>query len=134
MFSTPRYLHPAVPGEYLVADHAFYDTFTLPMCTIAYYDVTNWVESIIMRVLSTTASSDLDPLMQTHASCYHLQDLVVIHYVHSTAHHSWSDSNDSPSYVAKIGFGDDCSMICCQYNKGEYKITVLFVQYEGTPP
>jgi hypothetical protein len=57
----------------------------------------------------------------------------VIHCVHSTARHSCSYSNDSPSYVAKIGFGDDCSMICCQYNKGEYKRTVLLVQYEGTP-
>jgi hypothetical protein len=29
---------------------------------VAYYDSTDWVESI-MHVLSTTASSDLDPLM-----------------------------------------------------------------------
>eukprot|EP00978_Attheya_sp_CCMP212_P046739 scaffold408897_cov83-Attheya_sp.AAC.1 len=43
---------------------------------VAYYDSTDWVESI-MHVLTTTASSDLDPLMLKHASSYNLQDLVL---------------------------------------------------------
>eukprot|EP00978_Attheya_sp_CCMP212_P013396 scaffold33696_cov35-Attheya_sp.AAC.1 len=43
---------------------------------VAYYDSTDWVESV-MHVLSTTASSDLDPLMPKHASSYHLQGLVL---------------------------------------------------------
>eukprot|EP00978_Attheya_sp_CCMP212_P013397 scaffold33697_cov34-Attheya_sp.AAC.1 len=50
--------------------------FQYVLAAVAYYDSTDWVESI-MHVLSTTASSDLDPLMQKHASSYHLQGLVL---------------------------------------------------------
>jgi hypothetical protein len=46
---------------------------------VAYYDSTDWVESI-MHVLPTTASSDLDPLMPKHASPSHFQDLVLVQF------------------------------------------------------
>eukprot|EP00978_Attheya_sp_CCMP212_P041431 scaffold237558_cov33-Attheya_sp.AAC.1 len=41
------------------------------------YDSTDWVKSIMHVLSTTTASTDLDPLMPKHASSYHLQGLVL---------------------------------------------------------